>query len=109
MEPTSVEAVLADRADSEERYVEFLRRSAMSVGVYRLPAGATDQQTPHTEDEVYYVVDGAATVEVGASTYPVSAGDVVFVEKRTEHRFVDIEEDLVTLVFFAPAEGTLSE
>ena len=31
-------------------------------------------------------------------------GSVIFVEARAEHRFYDIEEDLLVLVFFAPAE-----
>ena len=37
----------AQRAKSEERYLEFLRVPAMSAGVYVLPAGRTDPQSPH--------------------------------------------------------------
>lgn len=39
-------------------YMEFLRVSAMSAGLYVLPAGGTDPQRPHNEDEMYYVVRG---------------------------------------------------
>lgn len=107
MDLTSVPDLL-DGLSDDEPWVEFLRRDSLSVGVYRLPAGSTDPQDPHAEDEVYYVVSGRATIEVAGERSPVEAGDVVFVEREVDHRFVDIEEELVVLVFFAPAEGTLA-
>ncbi|WP_372910228.1 cupin domain-containing protein [Salinigranum sp.] len=100
---------LPDLSDADEPYLEFLRRDSLSVGLYRLPAGAVDQQEPHTEDEVYYVVSGRASIVVADETSPVEAGDVVFVEREVDHRFVDVEADLTVLVFFAPAEGTLGD
>jgi hypothetical protein len=33
---------------------------------------------------------------------------VIFVERGVEHRFVQIEEELVVLVVFGPAEGSLT-
>jgi mannose-6-phosphate isomerase-like protein (cupin superfamily) len=95
----------AQRAKSGERYLEFLRVSAMSAGVYVLPAGGIDPQTPHKEDEMYYVVRGRGRIRVGSEERSVSAGSVIFVAARTAHRFYDIVEELVILVFFAPAES----
>ncbi len=89
---------------SRHRYVEFLRVPSLSLGIYRLPAGGVDAQKPHTEDEVYYVVSGHASIRVGEETRPVAAGSIIFVQAGAEHRFVNIAEDLVVLVFFAPAE-----
>lgn len=88
-----------------KRYHEFLRVPAMSAGVYVLPAGATDKQTPHQEDEIYYVVRGTAKMRLGGEERSVDAGDVIFVEKTLEHRFLDITEELMLLVIFAPAES----
>lgn len=93
---------------AEQRaYVEFLRVPALSMGVYRLGSGAVDKQQPHTEDEVYYVLGGRAKFRCGGEVRPVSAGDVLFVERNVEHRFCEIDEDLTLLVFFAPAEYSL--
>jgi mannose-6-phosphate isomerase-like protein (cupin superfamily) len=78
----------------------------MSVGIYVLPAGGVDGQKPHSEDEVYYVLSGRATVMVGGEERPVQTGSAVFVAAEIEHRFHSIEEDLVLLVVFAPAEYT---
>ncbi len=47
------------------RYHEFLRVPDLSAGIYVLEAGATDLQSPHTEDELYYVVAGRGVVTVG--------------------------------------------
>ena len=77
----------------------------MSAGIYRLAAGAVDPQTPHTEDEVYYVLEGRAKIEVEDDRYDVEPGSIVFVRAGADHRFYDIESDLTVLVFFAPEEG----
>ena len=92
------------RAQAGKSYLEFLRVPTMSAGVYTLPAGATDPQKPHKEDEMYYVVRGRARMRVGAEDRSISQGSVIFVAAEVEHRFYDIAEELVLLVFFAPAE-----
>jgi quercetin dioxygenase-like cupin family protein len=106
MEAFDLARLLSGHDPSEEPYLEFLRVPSLSVGLYVLPVGATDPQQPHTEDEVYHVVGGRASIRVGAEDRAVEAGAVVFVEAGVDHRFYDIEEDLTVLVFFAPAEGT---
>jgi mannose-6-phosphate isomerase-like protein (cupin superfamily) len=93
---------------SKRPYAEFLRVAPMSCGVYVLQPGEVDRQTPHNEDEIYYVVGGAAHVKVAAENQPeqdraIAAGDVIFVQAHEEHRFHDITEELVLLVVFAPA------
>jgi mannose-6-phosphate isomerase-like protein (cupin superfamily) len=89
------------------RYVEFVRRPGLSAGLYRLAAGAPDPQSPHTEDEVYVVLSGAAVLRTGGEDLPVTAGSIAFVAAGEEHRFHSIIEELVVVVVFGPAEGTL--
>lgn len=95
----------AQRQSLGRAYLEFLRVPALSMGIYHLPAGGTDGQRPHREDEVYYVVKGRGMMRVGAEDRAVGPGAVVFVPAAVEHRFHSIEEDLTLLVFFAPAES----
>jgi mannose-6-phosphate isomerase-like protein (cupin superfamily) len=90
------------QVESGQPYLQFLNEGTMSLGLYVLTAGSTDEQSPHAEDEIYYVVSGRAAVMVAGERRPVRAGSIVFVAKEVEHRFVDIEEDLSLLVFFAP-------
>lgn len=86
-------------------YLEVIRSGHLSTGVYRLAAGAEDPQSPHREDEVYVVASGKAKIRVADEERPVLAGSIVFVGAEVEHRFFDIEQDLVTVVFFAPPES----
>jgi quercetin dioxygenase-like cupin family protein len=92
------------RVESGKSYREFLRVPAMSAGLYVLPAGATDKQKPHREDEIYYVIRGHARFKAGSEDREVSTGDVIFVAAEVGHRFYDITEELAVLVLFAPAE-----
>ena len=96
--------LLSQRKDSNKLYLEFLKVPDLSMGVYVLPAGGTDPQSPHTEDEVYYVVSGKAKIRVADENRDAQAGSIVYVAKNVEHRFHSIEEELTIIVFFAPEE-----
>jgi mannose-6-phosphate isomerase-like protein (cupin superfamily) len=87
-------------------YEEFVREPSMSIGLYVLPAGGTDPQRPHGEDEAYLVLRGRGRIRVGGEDRAVEPGSVVFVPAGVEHRFHDITEELSLAVCFAPAEGT---
>ena len=79
-----------------------LRSEHLSVGVYVLPAGGTDAQKPHEEDEVYYAVRGRAKFRAGSEDHAVAPGALLFVAPRQAHHFYEIEEELVLVVFWAP-------
>ena len=96
----------ARRVAAGRGYFEFLSAADLSAGSYVLEAGATDPQSPHTEDELYYVVAGRARVTVGDEVRDVTPGSLVFVAARVPHRFHDITERLELLVVFGPAEGS---
>ena len=49
-------------------------------------------------------MSGRARVQVGDDVREIKAGSVVFVAAGVEHRFHDIEQRLVLLVMFGPAE-----
>ena len=85
------------------QYQEFLRVPSLSCGVYHLPKGAEDMQTPHDEDEVYFVLEGSANMKVGGEMKEVSSGDILYVKATEEHSFFEINEDMTLLVFFAAA------
>jgi mannose-6-phosphate isomerase-like protein (cupin superfamily) len=104
MQAYELAQLISQRADSNKAYLEFLKVPDLSMGLYVLPAGGKDPQSPHTEDEVYYVVSGRAKIKVADENCDVQAGSIVYVAKNEEHRFHSIEEELTVIVFFAPAE-----
>jgi quercetin dioxygenase-like cupin family protein len=97
-------AILRERARLGQPYHEFLRVPSMSAGMYVLAKGAEDRQSPHNQDELYYVLRGRARLRAGEEDRELRPGSLVFVAAQVAHRFHDIEEDLELLVFFAPAE-----
>ena len=104
MQAFELAQLISQREESNKLYLEFLKVPDLSVGIYVLPAGGMDPQSPHTEDEVYYVVSGRAKILVAEEEHDVQAGSIVYVEKNVAHHFHSIEEELTMLVFFAPAE-----
>ena len=104
MQAFELTKLIPQQQNSKKAYLEFLKVPDLSMGLYVLPAGGTDQQSPHTEDEVYYVVSGKAQIKVADEDRAVQAGSIVYVAKNVEHRFHSIEEELKVIVFFAPAE-----
>jgi len=100
-------------AQSKERYLEFVRTSSLSVGIYVLEGGAKDPQTPHTDDEIYYIASGHAHMMVDdsdgvAKRFEVRPGAIIFVPAGMRHSFYDITERLAVLVFFARAGGAVT-
>ena len=74
-----------------------------------LQRGEEDKQPPHNEDEIYYVISGAARTKVAPpANQPeedraIASGDIIFVKAHDEHRFHDVTQELVLPVVFAPA------
>ena len=103
---------LPDLAEQHRRlgepWLEFMRYPALSVGLYVLEPGEPDRQSPHTEDEIYYVVEGRGQITVGEETRPIGPGSVIYVATAVPHHFHDIGERLALLVVFAPPEGSLA-
>jgi len=107
MQAYEIDQLISQREANNKLYLEFLKVPDLSMGLYVLPAGGTDPQSPHTEDEVYYVVSGRAQILVAEENHNVQSGSIVYVAKNVAHRFHSIEEELRVLVFFAPAEYSL--
>jgi mannose-6-phosphate isomerase-like protein (cupin superfamily) len=83
-------------------WIEHFSSADLSVGTYSIPAGGLDDQSPHTEDEIYVVQAGRATLVTDSGTAGVGPGSVVFVRAGEAHRFTAVTEDLAMVVIFAP-------
>ncbi|MEM7230479.1 MAG: cupin domain-containing protein [Planctomycetota bacterium] len=82
-------------------YLKFLDEPAMECGLYRLRAGEPDLQSPHDDDEVYFVIEGTATLMIDGEPHDAAPGATLYVPALVEHRFVDITSDLLLLVVFS--------
>ena len=107
-DPTLAAFQLADvdrtRSEQQQSYLEFLRTKSMHCGVYHLKAGSKDPQSPHQEDELYYVQRGTAKFFADGQDVDVAPGSILFVKALAKHYFHSIEEDLTVLVVFSTAQ-----
>ena len=92
-------------------YHQFIKVPSMRTGVYTLEAGAFDDQTPHEEDEIYYVLSGEAKLEIdeGKEILEAFRGSVLFVPRQTKHRFIQILSPLQLLVVFSATHSSRLE
>jgi mannose-6-phosphate isomerase-like protein (cupin superfamily) len=74
----------------------------LEIGVYVLVAPEPDRQQPHDDDEVYVVLEGNGTLEVGDASHPLSEGQAIFVPAGADHRFTAYEQLAVLVVFAHP-------
>jgi mannose-6-phosphate isomerase-like protein (cupin superfamily) len=103
-----VDEELGRLASDRRDFTEIFRSpsGSLSLTVLRRPAGSVDDQEPHTEDEVYYLIKGRAGLAIGDERVDLVPGSVAFVAAGVEHHFVDVAEDLEVLVFWSPARHT---
>jgi mannose-6-phosphate isomerase-like protein (cupin superfamily) len=105
MRHVALTALRDHHAEGGELYHEFLRVDSLSAGLYVLPAGEPDPQTPHEEDELYVVLSGSASFTAADETILVGPGTTIFVPAHQVHRFHDVTERLEVVVVFAPPES----
>lgn len=88
------------RKNPSQYFHTFINRENLAGGVLVLKPGQEDTQTPHESDELYYVISGNGFLKINKRDYPVSQGQVFFVQKNIEHYFFGNTEELTALYFF---------
>lgn len=97
----SLEELYQQAEEKGGSYLRFIDNDRLSSGIYQLKKGDVDRQQPHEWDEIYYILEGRATLKVENESYEAKPGSILFVRAKIDHTFVDIEEDLKVLVFFS--------
>ena len=86
--------------NSSSFFHTFINRDSLAVGLLVLQSGEEDTQTPHTSDEVYYVISGDGFLKIKNKDYSVSKDKLFFVAKNVEHYFHSNTQELKVLYFF---------
>jgi mannose-6-phosphate isomerase-like protein (cupin superfamily) len=71
----------------------------VELGVYVLVAPEPDRQQPHSDDEVYVVLEGSGVLEVEGKPVELREGHAVFVPAGAEHQFTGYEHLAVLVIF----------
>jgi mannose-6-phosphate isomerase-like protein (cupin superfamily) len=62
------------------------------------PGQSTQRHCHHVSEEVYYVLAGVGTVEVGAVIHPVEPDSVILIPPGVEHRATGLGEEPLRLL-----------
>ena len=82
----------------------LLNTASLSVIKERVPKGGVEEMHYHSEaQQLFYVLQGVASVQLGEETYRVPEGSAIHIPPKTPHRLENPgEEDLVFLVISQP-------
>jgi mannose-6-phosphate isomerase-like protein (cupin superfamily) len=87
-----------------EPFAVALTHGTMSVEYYA-PVGH-DPQTPHEQDEIYFIHKGTGELVIDGDRSAFKAGDCLFVAANIVHRFENFSSDFGTwVVFWGPKGG----
>ncbi len=94
----------AELATAPDDYITLMAEGDAMLLLFA-PRG-TDDQSPHSRDEVYVVVSGHGTFRRGDEVVEFSAGDALFVAANVPHRFESFSDDFKTwVIFYGPRHG----
>lgn len=89
---------------SGERFALAFAHGTMSVELYA-PTGQ-DPQTPHAQDELYFVYSGDGDLWIDHERHACQPGMAFFVAAGTRHHFENLTSDFSTwVVFWGPKGG----
>lgn len=87
-----------------EPFIRALAHGSMSVEAFA--PNELDRQSPHAQDELYFIQRGSGTLTIGGDAHTCAAGDAFFVSAGMPHRFTDFTPDFATwVVFWGPPGG----
>ncbi|TAG49203.1 MAG: cupin domain-containing protein [Betaproteobacteria bacterium] len=85
-------------------FVDALSHGTMSVEVFA--PNELDRQSPHAQDELYFIGRGSGTLTIDGVAHDCKAGDALFVRAGRAHRFTNFSKDFATwVVFWGPKGG----
>lgn len=89
---------------AHEHFSDVLRRGSLRLLVSH-PL-RPNQQAPHAQDELYFVVRGSGVLYHDGRSERFDAGDAMFVAAGIEHHFEDCSDDFeIWVVFYGPPGG----
>ncbi len=97
------EAIAQLQLEEISRFTRVMRYGSMSIEYYA--PKIKDLQTPHTQDELYFIVSGKSLFIRDGKQVTCMSGDVLFVPAGVPHKFENFSNDFATWVVFYGPEG----
>ena len=82
-------------------FLTFFDLEHLQAGILRLRLGEIDTQEPHSTDEVYFVLEGDGSIEIGNKSYEIKKDLFIYVPAEVKHRFHGNTQEILVLYFFS--------
>lgn len=96
----TLEDMVAARDLEMNVFTPLLETALLSLGMYMLPKGGSDDLLTHDFDEFKIVVNGGGRFDLGSGGFEAGPGSIVFIEDRVPHQFRRISDDIDLLVIW---------
>jgi mannose-6-phosphate isomerase-like protein (cupin superfamily) len=100
---TVAEALMRLPGSGDQRFATIFEHGTLAVEIYA-PRGS-DQQSPHSRDEIYFVAAGSGEYVCDDTRQSFGPTDLLFAAAGVNHRFENFTDDLVVWVIFYGPEG----
>ena len=91
--------------NSGSYFSTFIDKASLAAGVLLLEPGDEDTQTPHENDEIYFILSGDGFLKIKNKDYEISKNKLFFVAKNVKHFFHGNTEELKVLYFFGGSDS----
>ena len=78
---------------------------ALTMGIGRMPPGEALSRHRHRQAEVYLLLEGTGSVEIGSGARPVEAGTAAFIPGNVFHSFANTGASDLRFAFVFPANS----
>jgi mannose-6-phosphate isomerase-like protein (cupin superfamily) len=92
-----VKELISQANDKGGYFIDFVNTKDIEAGIISLRPGEKDLQQPHSVDEIYYVIEGFAYIEIEGISKAIKEKDIIFIPANSRHRFHGNKQDLVVL------------
>ncbi|HYZ95309.1 MAG TPA: cupin domain-containing protein [Nitrososphaeraceae archaeon] len=92
-----VKELISQVNDEGGYFIDFVNTKDIEAGIISLHPGEKDLQQPHSVDEIYYVIEGFAYIEIEGISKAIKEKDIIFIPAKSRHRFHGNNQDLVVL------------
>jgi mannose-6-phosphate isomerase-like protein (cupin superfamily) len=84
---------------------DVTRSEALTMGIGRMPPGGALKRHRHRQAEIYLVLEGTGSVEIGREARPVEAGSAVFIPGDALHSLANTGVSDLRFAYVFPADS----
>ena len=90
-----LDQLVANLRNSDEYWLSFLEKPGFELGVLVLSPQQEDTQSPHSSDEVYFVISGNGFLRIKETEFAIKPNTAYYVPKDTPHHFHSNSKEII--------------